>query len=114
MRQMGSEAGEELGPEFDEVVGRLEAGQTPEDIEKELPDLGAVNPQCLVWEEMVSNQGFIAFSSSWKEVIQDIRLMNSAREVLQCVDSVQQILRGLYRRHHLENLHRRHKKAKYA
>lgn len=41
MRQMGSEAGEELGPEFDEVVGRLEAGQSPEEIEKELPDLGA-------------------------------------------------------------------------
>ena len=40
MRQMGSEVGEELGPEFDEVVDRLESGQSPEDIEKELPDLG--------------------------------------------------------------------------
>jgi putative FmdB family regulatory protein len=40
MRQMSSEMGEELGPEFDEVVGRLEAGQSPEDIEKEIPDLG--------------------------------------------------------------------------
>jgi len=32
--------GEALGPEFDEVVGRLEAGQSPEDIEKTMPDLG--------------------------------------------------------------------------
>ena len=40
MRKLGSEAGEELPPEFNEVVGRLEAGQSPEDIEKEIPDLG--------------------------------------------------------------------------
>jgi putative FmdB family regulatory protein len=40
MRQMGSEIGEDLPPEFDEVVGRLEAGQSPEDIESALPDLG--------------------------------------------------------------------------
>lgn len=40
MRRMGSEMGEDLGPEFDEVIGRLEAGQSPEDIEKEMPDLG--------------------------------------------------------------------------
>jgi len=41
MRQMSSEVGEEMGPEFDEVVKRLESGQSPEQIEKELPDLGA-------------------------------------------------------------------------
>ncbi|NUM47329.1 MAG: hypothetical protein HUU38_21730 [Anaerolineales bacterium] len=41
MRQMGNEmGGEELGPEFDEVVRRLEKGQSPEEIEKEMPDLG--------------------------------------------------------------------------
>lgn len=40
MRKMSNEMGEDLGPEFDEVIGRLEAGQNPEDIEKELPDLG--------------------------------------------------------------------------
>jgi len=40
MRQMGSEIGEDLPPQFDEVVGRLEAGQSPEDIESALPDLG--------------------------------------------------------------------------
>jgi len=40
MRKMSREMGEALGPEFDEVVGRLEAGQSPEDIEKTMPDLG--------------------------------------------------------------------------
>ena len=35
---MGDEAGE-LGPEFDEVVGRLESGQEPDQIEKDMPDL---------------------------------------------------------------------------
>ncbi len=40
MRKMSSEMGEELGPEFDEVVDRLEKGQSPEDIEKAIPDLG--------------------------------------------------------------------------
>lgn len=39
MRKMGSELGEELPPEFDEVVDRLEAGQSPDEIEKALPDL---------------------------------------------------------------------------
>lgn len=38
MAEMGDEAGE-LGPEFEEVVDRLEAGQSPEDIEREVPDL---------------------------------------------------------------------------
>ena len=40
MRKMGSEMGEEMPAEFGEVVDRLEKGQSPEDIEKELPDLG--------------------------------------------------------------------------
>jgi putative FmdB family regulatory protein len=40
MRKMGKEMGEEIPPEFNEVVDRLEKGQSPEDIEKELPDLG--------------------------------------------------------------------------
>jgi putative FmdB family regulatory protein len=40
MRKMSSEMGEELGPEFNEVVDRLEAGQSPEEIEKSIPDLG--------------------------------------------------------------------------
>jgi putative FmdB family regulatory protein len=40
MRKMGKEMGEEMPAEFGEVVDRLEKGQSPEDIEKELPDLG--------------------------------------------------------------------------
>lgn len=41
MRKMGKEMGEDLPPEFDEVVDRLESGQSPEEIEKAVPDLGA-------------------------------------------------------------------------
>lgn len=44
MREMSRETGEELGPEFDDVVGRLEAGQSPEQIEQDLPDLGGSMP----------------------------------------------------------------------
>ncbi len=39
MRKMSAEVGEDLGPEFDEVVGRLESGEDPEEIEKSMPDL---------------------------------------------------------------------------
>jgi putative FmdB family regulatory protein len=41
MKKMGREMGEDLPPEFDEVTDRLEAGQSPEEIESSLPDLGA-------------------------------------------------------------------------
>ena len=44
MRKMGSEMGEELPLEFDDVVDRLEAGQSPDEIESALPDLGADIP----------------------------------------------------------------------
>lgn len=40
MRRMSNEMGEDMGPEFDEVIDRLEAGQNPDDIEKALPELG--------------------------------------------------------------------------
>lgn len=40
MRKMSSEMGEDLGPEFSEVIDRLESGQDPEEIEKAIPDLG--------------------------------------------------------------------------
>jgi hypothetical protein len=39
MRKMSAETGEDLGPEFDEVVGRLETGESPESIEKSMPEL---------------------------------------------------------------------------
>ena len=41
MRKMADETGEDLGDEFEEVVGRLEAGEDPESIEDSMPDLGA-------------------------------------------------------------------------
>lgn len=40
MRKMSAEMGEDLGEEFEEVVDRLEKGQSPEEIESALPDLG--------------------------------------------------------------------------
>ena len=40
MRKMSNEMGEEMPAEFDEVVDRLEHGESPEDIEKSMPDLG--------------------------------------------------------------------------
>jgi hypothetical protein len=40
MRTMSQETGEDLGPEFDEMVDRLEAGEDPEEIESSLGDLG--------------------------------------------------------------------------
>jgi putative FmdB family regulatory protein len=40
MRKMGSEVGEEMPQEFDEVIDRLESGQSPEEIESAMPDLG--------------------------------------------------------------------------
>ncbi len=43
MREMSHEVGEDMGGEFDEVVSRLESGQNPEDIERELPDLGGAS-----------------------------------------------------------------------
>jgi len=40
MRRMGGELGEEMGPEFGEAVDRLEAGESPEDIDSSMPSLG--------------------------------------------------------------------------
>ena len=40
MRKMSNELGEEMPGEFNEVVGRLEKGESPDQIEKSMPDLG--------------------------------------------------------------------------
>lgn len=40
MRKMSSEVGEEMPQEFDEVIDRLESGQSPEEIEASMPELG--------------------------------------------------------------------------
>lgn len=44
MRKMSAETGEDLGDEFHEVVDRLESGESPEDIEAAMPDLGSEPP----------------------------------------------------------------------
>ncbi|HET7376367.1 MAG TPA: FmdB family zinc ribbon protein [Anaerolineae bacterium] len=40
MRRMADETGEDLGPEFGEVITRLEKGEDPEAIEQSMPELG--------------------------------------------------------------------------
>jgi putative FmdB family regulatory protein len=40
MRRMSQETGEEMGPEFDEAVNRLEAGENPDEVEKSIPGVG--------------------------------------------------------------------------
>lgn len=44
MRRMGQELGEEMPAEFDEVTRRLESGEAPESIEKDMPDLAGGGP----------------------------------------------------------------------
>src|SRR5690606_401385 len=39
LREMSAETGEDLGDEFEEVVERLERGESPEEIEASMPDL---------------------------------------------------------------------------
>jgi putative FmdB family regulatory protein len=39
MRKMSQEMGEDMAPELGEVIDRLEAGQSPDDIEASMPDL---------------------------------------------------------------------------
>jgi putative FmdB family regulatory protein len=43
MREMQSEMGEDMGGEFNEVVERLEKGQSPDEIDQAFPDLGSEN-----------------------------------------------------------------------
>ncbi len=39
MRTMSSQMGEDMGAEFNEIVGRLERGENPESIERDMPDI---------------------------------------------------------------------------
>lgn len=43
MRKMSREMGEDMGDEFNEVVDRLESGESPDSIEDAMPDLDAGN-----------------------------------------------------------------------
>jgi putative FmdB family regulatory protein len=38
IRKLGNEVGEDMGPEFDEMVDRLEAGEDPESVEESMGD----------------------------------------------------------------------------
>jgi putative FmdB family regulatory protein len=40
MRRMSDEMGEPMDPEMNEVMDRLDAGESPESIEQSMPDLG--------------------------------------------------------------------------
>lgn len=40
LRRMTDELGEDMGPEFNEALARLEAGEDPEQIERELEEAG--------------------------------------------------------------------------
>ena len=42
MRKLGSEMGEEMPPEFGDMVDRLEAGESPESIEQSMGDVGGM------------------------------------------------------------------------
>ena len=44
MRRMSDESGEPLDAEMTEVLDRLEAGESPDSIEKSMPDLGGESP----------------------------------------------------------------------
>ncbi len=56
MRKMkdafGDEFADEMGPEFDEVIDRLEAGQTPEEIEEAMPELGGDETESTAEEDL--------------------------------------------------------------
>ena len=45
MKKLGNEMGEDLGPEFNEMVGRLEAGEDPESIEESMGDVLGDDPE---------------------------------------------------------------------
>lgn len=40
MRRMSDEMGEPMDPEMNEVIGRLESGESPESIEESMPEFG--------------------------------------------------------------------------
>lgn len=44
MKKMSQQLGQDMGGEFNEVVNRLEKGESPQQIEKSMPDLGADMP----------------------------------------------------------------------
>lgn len=45
MKKMSRDMGEDLGDEFNEVVDRLEKGESPDSIEKPMPDIGSTTDE---------------------------------------------------------------------
>lgn len=45
MKKMSQQIGQDMGGEFNEVVDRLEKGESPEQIDKSMPDLGSGLPE---------------------------------------------------------------------
>lgn len=45
MRRMSEEMGEPMDDEFSQVIDRLESGESPEDIERSMPDLGGAGEE---------------------------------------------------------------------
>ncbi len=66
MNEMGDEA-DDLGPEFEEVIDRLEAGQDPEEIEQDMPDLMGEGPGDLGSGGMGSAGGDVYSSSDFDD-----------------------------------------------
>ncbi len=52
LRKMAAETGENMGPEFDEVVGRLEKGEDPEKIEESMGDVFGEPPPSMDDDDM--------------------------------------------------------------
>jgi len=51
MKRMGQELGEDLGDEFNEMVDRLEAGESPEEIESSLGGSLSDDDEAAGWDE---------------------------------------------------------------
>lgn len=47
MKKMSSEMGEDMGDDFNEVVDRLESGESPESIEKSMPEIAEAGGDAL-------------------------------------------------------------------
>ena len=45
LKKMSAEVGEDMGDEFHEAIDRMEAGQSLEEIEEAMPDLGPPSPE---------------------------------------------------------------------
>lgn len=52
MKKMSSEMGEDMGDDFNEVVDRLERGESPESIEKSMPEIAGAGGDALGGDDL--------------------------------------------------------------